>query len=186
MEIIYNWNPLNTIVQLNEFEKKEFWYKLKLEELADTIHTINYSLREGQSFNLDRAREESNPSYFFSTKVGNKSEIDERIDELHSCYLAELSSSHCGDCTCVPTTCLKCYAEDMLGVNTIPGIGKHGLYKIDAACRSSTNINEAISNLENPSIKADWDGWEAYAPRWTKEYQDAANWLRRYKEIHNF
>ena len=98
------------------------------------------------------------------------------------------ADAHCGDCTCVPMTCTKCMAEEWLGINTIKGCGKHGLYKIDGAFRrnggAAVSIEEAIENLRNYDPKADWAGWEVHAPRWMAEAKRALGWLIAYRDAH--
>lgn len=50
---------------------------------------------------------------------GNLSALDERTNMLHESYLEDLNGWHVGDCTCVPCSCGKCHAENLVGVDTL-------------------------------------------------------------------
>lgn len=91
---------------------------------------------------------------------------------------------HCGDCTCVPASCEKCFAEEMLSIDTIKGCGKHQLYKIRDAFKDGVGITDAIARLEAYEPKAEWEGWEAHVPRWKAEAKDALKWLCAYRDEH--
>lgn len=108
------------------------------------------------------------------------------MNELHDDYVAALRGTHVGDCTCVPCSCLKCHAEGYLGINTIPGLGKHLAYKVNAAFGpdGERTIDEAIEYLANYDPKPTspmWDGrlelWESCLPRWRDEASRAHAWL---------
>lgn len=112
------------------------------------------------------------------------------MNDLHSEYEAALRDIHVGDCTCVPCSCLKCWAEGYLGIDTMPGLGKHMAYKVDAAFDLGRSLDEAIDVLANwdPSPSPMWDGklaiWEANLPRWKEEAAQAHAWLVRYRDEH--
>jgi hypothetical protein len=129
MKINYNKNPLYTTIDLEEYEKKELWLKIKISEMEELLSSASMYLEE-KYFNLEKARKEVDTDYYFSD---DKSPIDKRCDTLLEHYLEELQSYHVGDCTCVACSCSKCQAESLLGINTMPGIGKHSAYKINGA-----------------------------------------------------
>lgn len=67
-------------------------------------------------------------------------------------YLPYLEGYHMGDCTCVPASCPKCYAESLLGVDTIEGLGKYEAGKIhDVFCPHNDfderTIDEVLEEL---------------------------------------
>lgn len=202
MNIIWNENPLLTQIILDEHEKKEFWYKIKIKELQDeVISSAYFHLDEDkQFFDLKQARQELNPEYFYPewndiSKKGQKSALDQRVDELYECYIGDFEhNSHCGDCTCVPMSCSKCHAEHLLGINTTKGLGKHEGSAINGAftklgtkfpTRDSQNsINEAITHLDQYIPTAAWKGAEAHFERWINEKINATKWLKKYRDDH--
>lgn len=202
MEIIWNENPLLTQIMLDEHEKKELWYKIKIEYLQDEcITSAWFHLEEGDKyFDVKRAREELNPEYFCpqwndSSKKGQKSELDKRIDTLYEYYIGDLEhNSHCGDCTCVAASCSKCQAENILGLDTIKGLRKHEAHAIEGAFTkkgtkfaergNQNSIDEAIQILEQYIPTVSWEGAEAHFERWMEESIRATKWLKEYRKEH--
>ncbi len=191
MKINYNKNPLYTTIDLDENEKKELWYKIKLERLEDLLYEAHFYLEEGSFFNLEKAKLSANPDYFLSDNDNEKSSLDQYCDRMLESILLNLKANHIGDCTCVPCSCLKCYGEGLLGINTLEGLGKHSAYKIDRAFgeNNERTLEEAIDSLKNynPQVSnpKDWEklgGYEQYIPRWTSEAKLALDWLVNYKE----
>ncbi len=134
MKIIWNQNPLRTQILLDEHEKKEFWYKIKIEEMEHLLFGAHFYLIDGKDyFDIDRARQEADPKYYM-VDPPKKSGLDERVDELYQYFIGDLEdNSHCGDCTCFAASCSKCQAEHLLGIDTIKGLGKHEANKIQWA-----------------------------------------------------
>lgn len=197
MKIIWNKNPLRTVIELDEFEKKEFWYKIKIKELEEIVTTGHFTLSHHEWHNkaikprtleetVAEAMRELDPSYVYNEGESEGKGIDARVQELFEYYMADLAGPHVGDCTCVPCSCTKCHAEDILGINTIKGLGKHSAYKVDSAFgkNNERSIDEALEHLKNYVPKADWAGWEAHADRWTKEAKAAYEWLLAYRQAH--
>lgn len=113
------------------------------------------------------------------------------MNKLHDAYVEALRDVHVGDCTCVPCSCLKCWAESYLGIDTMPGLGKSLAYKVDAAFGDTDErtIDEAIKWLANYDPKPTspmWDGkeklWESCLPRWRDEARQACAWLVAYRD----
>ncbi len=191
MKITYNKNPLWTTVELDEQEKRELWYKIKVKEMEELLFDAYFHLREkDKHFNLESARKAVEPDYYLGVTDNEKSDIDKRCDEMLEYYLAELQANHVGDCTCVACSCMKCHAEDLLGINTTKGLGKHSAYKINAAFgnKNEKTIEEALEFLNNYNpIKGDaWskfsqEEFDKHVPRWTAEAKLAYDWLLKYK-----
>ncbi len=183
MNIIYNKNPLYIKVELDPFDQKELWYKIKIQELEELLSNANFHLQEDKYLDIQRAQEYSNPNYYCTD---SKSKLDERCDMLLDRYIQELKSSHIGDCTCIPCSCLKCHAESLLGINTLQGLGSHSAYKIQEAFgkKNEKTTFEAIDYLANYEPKATWAGWEKFAPRWKSEADLAHAWLVEYTNKH--
>lgn len=185
MKITYNENPLCTTVELDESEKKELWYKIKIEYLEDRLWDVHYFLKNDKH---EEAKELVNPEKYFTDE---ESSVDKQVNETMKWVLEELQSYHCGDCTCVPCSCGKCYAEGKLDIHTTKGLGKHEAHYIVGAFKDDRNLNEAIEYLENYSFDIIPESWKKYVdaykesiPRWSKEKKNALEWLKEYKKQH--
>ena len=206
MKITYTPNPLRTTVELDEHEKKELWYKIKIKELEEIVGMAALYVSENPKwFDLEKARKELNNDYIYAESDDAKSGIDKEADRMMGYYLEALQEEHIGDCTCVPCSCIKCHAEDMLGISTTKGLHKHAAHKIQNAFSRKDNpaegesvwletertIDEVLERLKNydpkPVSSAGWDrvgGWEQYAPRWKIEALSAYEWLLNYKNTY--
>lgn len=192
MKITYHKNPLYSTTELDEHEKKELWYKIKIEQMDDLLFSAHFHL-EGQYFNLETAKKAVDPDYYIA-EDDEISPLDKRCDDLLAYYISELQGVHLGDCTCVACSCGKCHAESLIGIDTIKGLGKHSASKIDGAFGSNNEktIDEAIASLANyepspPSNPEAWEklgGYEQYIPRWKAEAKQAHDWLVNYKNTY--
>ena len=189
MKITYTPNPLATKVELDDFEKEMFKLKLKIKEMEDDMFSAHFRLQEGtKHFDLDEARRELDPTYFLAEPNEG---INQRVNMLFDCFIGDLAGSHLGDCTCFPMSCDKCIAEDILGIDTLKGLGKHEAYKISAAFdykdgdewRSRT-LPEVLEILRTYAPKPTWEGSAEYIPRWTEEAKRAHEWLSNYATTH--
>lgn len=188
MKITYKTNPLDTTVELDDHEKQILWYKIKCDELIELLFDAHFHMKEGQFYDLEKAKKSLDPDYFLNEEDDSKSPLEKRCDQMLEYYLEELKSYHIGDCTCVPASCGKCHAEDKLGINTIPGLGKHSAYKVDNALREANgDIIAALESLKNynpvinDAYKGKEDLWHQHLPRWKKEAKGAYEWLLKYK-----
>jgi hypothetical protein len=189
MKIIYAENPLNSVVELKPYEVEILRLKIKEERLEDLLIEAHLFLKEGSMFDLERARHAVNLEKYSGNKY-NSSPLDKRVDIYLEEYLEALSTRHVGDCTCFASTCNKCQAECLLGIDTIEGLGKHEAHHLWCAFGESPEndwkgmrtIDEAIDYLKNYEPKADWEGWEAHVSRWLSEARGAYKWLTKYKK----
>lgn len=183
MNIIYNENPLKTVIELSESDKTELWYKIKVEQMDYRLFSVHYNLDESR-LDLDKAREEADPSYYLNETDDGKTPLDVRVDDLHEYYIEALLSDHVGDCTCVACSCDKCHAEDLIGINTMDGLGKHEAHYIQITFQECKNIHEVLGALKNYEPHASWKGWEPNAERWKSEATGAYEWLYTYVHEH--
>ncbi len=201
MKIIYNENPLRTSVELDEHDREVFRLKLKIEEQENLLFNIHFNLTRdesfrGESLDLDAAKRSANPDYYMAEKDGEKTPLDKRVDSLFETYVEELMSIHSGDCTCVPCSCMKCHAENTLGIDTLkPFPGKHELSKIDAAFSKGRTLAEALAHLKDHKISREkpesWkntsqESYESHIPRWEKEQAQAYEYLKNYANERSF
>jgi hypothetical protein len=200
MKITYHENPLRTTVELDENDRQVFWLKIKVEELKNRLFDVHFSLTEGEFFDIERARRSSDPESYIQEDNQEKVSIDKRVDMLFDTYVKELSGWHSGDCTCVACSCMKCHAEEILGVDTLkPFPGKQVLAKIDSAFLSyengekkSRSLDQALKYLKDHKIsRKKPDNWmttqeeyERHIPRWENEQARAYEYLSNYEKEH--
>jgi hypothetical protein len=123
MKITYTPNPLNTIVELDEHEKREMWHTIRFNEMLDMLFTVHYELTCKEGPDMERIKKEVDPAYYLEEK--ERTGLDKRCDQLLEHFIENLQLySHAGDCTAFPASCSKCHAEAMLGIDTIPGMSK--------------------------------------------------------------
>ena len=183
MKITWKPNPLHTVIELDDGDKRELRLKILVEELRWRVHGAAYHLKT--SGDIEKAQREL-----------DLDGMEERVDTVLSEYVLALAGTHIGDCTCVPCSCDKCHAEDLLGINTIAGLGKHQASKIGAAFNGGDgrDLEAAIAWLADyhPDREAGPDSWKhrnpdlwaAHSPRWIAEAKSAHKWLEEYRDAH--
>ena len=104
--------------------------------------------------------------------------IEATIDDRVKLAESELSGCHVGDCTCVACSCSKCWAEGLLGIDTIPGLGKHQASHISDEfwITPTPSIHDVIAKLEDshPVRSGAWENlpqedFDRCVPRWIEE-----------------
>lgn len=114
----------------------------------------------------------------------------EWTNELHGNLVQSLRDAHQGDCTCVPCSCPKCWAEVYLDIDTIPGLDKHMAYKVACAFQGDAErtLDQVIAALTdyNPEFSWGWNHelWDSCLPRWREEAAQARAWLVAYRAEH--
>lgn len=190
MIIDWNENPLRTTVRLSEQEREIFLLKAKLKEYEGSVRMAVYLLddkaKEKGRYKPDRAL-----TYLRHAQRAKEPDEDGGLSMLE----AVTTGCHCGDCTCVPMTCDKCLGEDLLGINTIPGLKSHPAVKIEGAFGrdSERSIAEAIEVLRTyePSKTGHWadmdeEKFQEYAIEWRQEAADGLVWLEAYGKEKGF
>ena len=198
MKIHWNENPLKTVVELDESEKRELWLKLQIRIMKDEhLFEASYHLEEGKNFDLQQARKAVDEKFIFE-KTGDdkKTGLDRATDQHFEWYLESLSGVHLGDCICLACTCTKCLAEHIVGINTTEGLRKDIGHYIDQAFEGERNLHQAIEWLATHDIDAHADAdptswkhrhpkmWAENLPAWNKHKAQAHTWLVRYQNEH--
>jgi hypothetical protein len=190
MKINWHQNPLRTTIDLDEQDKERLLFAVQNEEYSQILCSLNLWLNGRIEKDVPHTIEEVQKRISGWGEICNMDVTHEDVQVL----VEDLQHSHGGDCTCFPMSCSKCRAEDYLGVSTIRGLGKHQANKIMGAFGKDGDrtIVEAIKILEvKPEYKKsdtwpDSVGYDIHIPRWESERLSAVEWLKKYKEEHNF
>lgn len=192
-------NPLRTVVEPDDAEIELMRWKQRVEELKDDITSAATHFKRGETekamraINIEPGDDMAVYNYLYNSRDG-KGGLERRVDEMIDCYVRALRDVHVGDCTCVPASCAKCAAEEMMGIDTVKGMSKYVGHRIASAFAPNKNgdwqdtksIDEAIAVLANFGPRDDWKGYEAHADRWMQQARDAHAWLSGYKTDHGF
>lgn len=191
MEIIWKKNPLATVIKIDDRDREYMRVKIEVDELWNKVYHVK--------FLADPKWKRHDPEKAIKEIIAiDHVKIDKRINELMEYYENDLRQVHCGDCTCVPVSCTKCYAEEMLGINTIEGLGNHEGYKLISYFSKYNEIDDVLNALDNYKVEpfAENKAWRnsnfteeyynSWIPEWTAQAKSAAVWLRKYKEEHGF
>jgi hypothetical protein len=190
MKIHWHQNPFKTRIELDDRDRKMVLLALQCEEYEQILISLDMKLKDKEKplTDLDEIKK----------RVGHWGEIcNMEVDsESVQRYLSYIDDEHMGDCTCVPCSCMRCYLENMLGIDTIRGLGKHAARNVQSAfgVDGDRTIEAAIATLEEPKEYVKGDSWarfsqeeyEKHIPRWESERKAAAVWLRNYKQEHGF
>jgi hypothetical protein len=191
MEIIWYKNPLATVIKIDDQDRELMRAKIE----NDTLWGYVYHAQFRANPKLDRYDKDEAIKQLVSI---DHDRVDKRVDEMLEFYTADLEGVHIGDCTCVPCSCTKCYAEYMLGVDTIEGLGKHEASSISSAFEKHGDIDAVIESLDNYKVQPfaenkAWHGgqfteeyYNSWISEWTLQAKRAAEWLKNYKEEHGF
>lgn len=192
MKINWHQNPFFTKIELDEQDKKNLLNAYKVEQYENLLCGLQLHLdgtiKKDQPITIDIVKKEVD-------KWGNICNLEVDSEDFAH-VLSFVNDIHMGDCTCVPCSCSRCYAEDLLGISTLP-IGKHMAHKIDGAFGKygTKSIETAIETLSSPYTYEERhecyknyseDSYMALTVRWNKEREAAAEWLKGYKEEHGF
>lgn len=170
--IIWNENPLKSVVELTDLGKHYLKLKVIIQEQKEWMGQGHYVLSK-EDLTLEKAKD--------TARILDQEFIERRVKDLMTWYLSELSSSHCGDCTCVPASCSKCEVEGLLGLSTTKGLSKYAGNAINREFQKYSNIDDVIIALRDYVPHAEWDGWEKHARRWKVQSTEACEWLSAYK-----
>ena len=190
MRIIWKPNPLESIVELDDSDRRLLRLRLEVDDLQERIASAHVLL--DSTWLQSESPEVGKALRYLTIPDDDPVRLDRRAAEFER----ELAAGHVGDCTCVPCSCLKCYAEHLVGVDTLKGLGKHEAAKVAGAFTSreggtTPTLDEVISRLLTwrPTKGPAWDkfsdaDWQQHVPRLLEEAARAHTWLTRYKAAH--
>ena len=189
MKIIWNQNPLCTVVELNDNDREVLVRYVQNEYYSDILANIEMGISDGKITSLDEV-------YMQAKKWEEICNLNADC-EMVKTFEEELKNEHIGDCTCVPCSCLKCHAEYAIGVNTLKGLGNHEASAIQSAFGDSNEktLEEAIEFLQKEIRYEDrHPSWEKYSredyekhiPHWEQQRRNALEWMIKYKLEHGF
>jgi hypothetical protein len=165
-------NPLATKVRLTTAGM----LRLKLGIATDAVYGVRSCLQ--------LAKEQQDLKWCDYDDVG--SDVEAYIEGRVKWCVDALADVHCGDCTCVPMSCAKCYAEEMLGFFTTDGLGKHEGHAVSTAFAGGrATIDQAIEYLRGPIVPI-WGTaaeWEPHMERWREQRDRAIEWLTEYRKL---
>lgn len=195
MKIVWAPNPLRTVVELDDADRTLLRERIKSEEFENIITSAAFALDPGfdtkrtPEQGLAEARRWLDLNHLLDDEVRHGKTFTQRLDEKLAWCTEELGREHCGDCTCVAASCLKCHAERLLGVDTTAGLGKHEASKIGCAFRDGATIDEAVQRLADyvPTWNETWRDratFDLHVPRWIEEGKRAHAWLIAYRSAH--
>lgn len=183
MEIRWNENPLLTEVMLTDHEREILAYRVALQNACDDFFSIGYDADKNSADEIGAA----------VMKAYKRAEDMDGHRKEAAYYAGALASTHIGDCTCDPASCMKCAAEALMNINTISGLGKHEANKVRGAFRDGRSLAEAVDYLRtHDPDDAGPDSWKSKhpemwadsVPRWREEQRRAYEWLVRYQAEH--
>jgi hypothetical protein len=194
MKIHWNQNPFKTKIEIDSRDLELLLRRHQSEEYADILCELDLRLQgkiggEALTDPKNILEKISSWSAIYDLSIDSK--------EIQN-YVEWLDDEHCGDCVCLPCSCVRCEVEDMLGVNTLEGLGKHEALKVLRAFEKVETIDEAINSLERlleqPFTSNKPDLWkmfsqkeyEKHIARWKAETVNALKWLKIYKIKHEF
>lgn len=175
MKIIYNENPLKTVVELDNQDRQILKLEIEKDFLQEMICGAHYHLERNE---YDKAKDEIDWDYWFVDKSDDgQSNYEKTINQRFDACVDALKDTHIGDCTAFPSTCIKCLAEYYLVIRTIDRLSKHDAYKLFYLFEKHQHINEALKCLEtelDETLSND-------NQRKSREY--LLEWLQKYNEM---
>ena len=155
MDIIYAQNPLASKIILDERDVKVARNSLQ----CDVFH---FALIDIESDYNNRTKEE----------ILSFAKSREDVEEYLNIIIGEANLEHVGDCTCCPSSCLKCQLEEALHVDTLgKGFNKRiGCY-IATAFKQNDSAVDALSFLRCQAKVCE---------TWSADYLAAADYLEKY------
>lgn len=137
MKIKYTDNPINYQISLDKFESKQLKYLITIDILKESIDSL-----------------ENNSSHK-TRKNSVLDNLDQDVKRQFKYLIEALSEAHHGDCVGLPSTCLKCMAEDILDIKSpIKSLNIFQKYTLLMIAKDAEikNLDDIISNLNTKLI----------------------------------
>lgn len=190
MKINWNQNPFLTTVELDQRDKEMLLSAYQKEEYENILCDLDLHMKGSIKKDIPVTVELVHSKI---SQWGEICNISVESDEILNLIKA-VDYPHCGDCICLPCSCLRCQVEEMLGIDTIKNLGKHPASKIYSTFNKESvkTIDDAIFDLEKeiaykkPDKWPEAVGYEVHIPRWEAERKSAVEWLKAYKQEHRF
>ena len=179
MKIFYTQNPLAIQVYLDKKDRRILELNIEKEDLEELIIDAVVSLEDGKTkeaidaLNIYSNREDKDIENYFKLIFYKANALEQ-----------ELLGSHAGDCTAIPTSCMKCHAEHLAEVKTIEYLGKSIFSKIYNVFMKPgvTTCSDAIRWLEeNPPKVPDGEPQHSIE-NWNQTHKAAIEYLTKYQE----
>lgn len=198
-------NPLNAKVDMTESAKREFALIAWMQNLVENYFlTGRFYLKANCGTKQDgvytpfpsqpdKAVEwlERGEEIWYEGWYGEKNgEVDTRNlprmdrimqDDRVQCLLADLNSEHGGDCTAFACSCTRCYAEDILGINTLP-VGKSIGYRMRGLYEHYYGTPEEKANTEK--VNREFREKYGHDVRWTPKFDSSDADAREFFDEH--
>ncbi len=188
MKVNWHEHPFLTTVELDDRDKEHLLLAYQRDRYEDILFDIEIQIDNGSDINS------------IKKKLSSYADICNLVvdSEIIQNFIDELNYPHMGDCTCDAISCIRCKVEDMVGIDTLKGLGPHAARKVKAAYGGDTSgkanrtITEAIECLEKVPDYTRPDTWpkdmeyDAYIPKWENDRHAALKWLKQYKQEHGF
>lgn len=183
MKITLKENPLFSTVELTDHEKEILMLKVEINDLDEHLGMAHlYLEKDGQFFDIEKARREVKIAGLDDQDASKRQvRLQEQTDHL----IAALTDRHVGDCTCVPCSCAKCYAEQLVNADTLGSdASKYTLNYVNIAFNGDgvTICEQAIQHLKDNPPKSTADWMTPHIERWTVSHSDAIRYLERHAE----
>ena len=131
-------NPLRARVIFSESAKRELIFKMALKGVLEQAFEAKYYLDQRED-KKDEAHKVL--KRLINNWLGDEDDDTDALDlelaiklaggkEYVDAMIWELAEGeHCGDCTCMAASCMKCHMEMLIDINTLTA-GKHVAYKL--------------------------------------------------------
>lgn len=175
-------NPLCTEVILDETEKLVLWARLYADAISNKLFTVKFSYQENDKSRFEAELQEIEKYYGMT--------FEKHADLYLESSIEALRSFHVGDCTCVASTCSKCYAESYVGYYThdIPKHPGHHIFQASFTVDRRLLEEDMRPVMEELSKKvvAEEPWHELYVKKWQKEKDQARAYMEKHLKEHGF
>lgn len=188
MKILWAPNPLNTVVELDGADKATLRHKVYIEELENRIVLACTDISpDGRTYLKKMGKGKPLKEHVADVIEMMIADVEAKVERQTAAAIAAMTESHHGDCIRECHTCTKCWAESLLGVDTLEGLHGDASY-FPEAFEEGRGLPEAIAYLAAyyPKPSGSWvtstrrTDFDVHVPRWREEAAKAHTWLVAY------